>query len=476
MAKITVMSYKDAGAPQVIANDRRAFYTLLDTWLIQGYNNQVVSRLTCDKQAKTITLQFETDHLYKEGQLLLIQGATYQGFNKPFRIVQTVNRIVTLRIDKEDLEDYPEVDENVLSITTKVAPANWEPVFSSSTQRSYRSRADFDRSSKLFYTFKQPVNPLLVSAGAVCYSVDISKNLDTATGTPLDSVFLSTRSETDGSNFYVLTDVYTTPITNVNNGKGDTMLPWFCIASDTFVYFMLGGYTDRSTTIGTADPSTFLSHYRNYPRSKGYYTTLQQYYFGDIEAFHPQEYINQTSAVYSFYHYKQDVLTSVEIQMYMRYPSYSYTSLNAAYSGWFVDTFVPSNTPNMFLSSTSSILNTHYSYASGHGYSPLPFNQQNLEGVFEAPFYAVQTNDVSWANELKRQYTVVRGILPFGVYISNALMGFLNMQTQEFVPLRFIPKDPLNDDWYVVGLGNTRPHEFVLDTNLDIGFSVFKLD
>lgn len=404
MAKVTVMSYKDTNAPQIVANNRTAFYGLLDVWLKDGYNQKFVRNLY-SKPDRTIVLEYAAPHGYKTGHLIKITGATNSLFNKAFRCISVTADTLTLRLDKDDTATYPTTDGST-TIQSVVAPADWQQIFASTTQRTYRSK-NTTASSQLYYTFKEPTNTGLKTAGACCYSCDISKEFDVGSGSNLNSVFDFQKTTADGTNFYILTDVYVAPLTNTNNGKAGTYLPWFVIATDTFVYFLLGNWVNTSTSY--TDPNTNLD-YRNYTRGAAS-IRLTTYYFGDFIPYNPVEYTNKTSAVFSYHQYNTENTTRAF--NYFTVPArWFQESIDLAHC-FLVDSYIPQNQITS-VSISSFVSNTGTNYSLGTS-AYIPYPMINTTGLITSDFFVWQKSSATANNP----NTLLRGYMPFMFYSPN---------------------------------------------------------
>ena len=403
MAKVTVMSYKDTNAPQIIANNRTALYDLLDTWMTTGYNQKFVRNLYTQPD-RTIVLEYSEPHGYKTGHLLKITGATDPKFNAKFRCIKVTADTVTLRIDQADTSTYPLTDASS-AIQSVVSPADWNKVYTSATQRTYQSK-NTTTSSQVFWTVRQPDNVALRTTGAVCYSVDISPLFDTATGTPLNSYLDSQKTSTYGTNYYILSDFAAYALPTTTNGRAGTWLPWFVVATDTFVYFMLGAevYSNGIITDPNTDGSTVLGYrdYYRYYNSSTYAQKHMSYFIGDIEAYNPIEYTNKTSVIFSF----TKVSTTGVCTNYRAMPARSNTTSDSGNDMYLIDAYLPQGSiKKVHLGASGTNVGGTFS---GGTDKYFPYPMLNVTGLLTSLFY-VSHETTTATNNIDNCH---RGLLP----------------------------------------------------------------
>lgn len=459
MAKITVMSYKDTNAPQIIANNRTAFYGLLDVWLKDGYNKKFVKNLYT-RPDRTIVLEYAAPHGYKQGHLIKLTGATNALFNNKFRCISVTADTMTLRLDKDDSQTYPTTDTST-SIESVVSPADWQQVYSSSTQRTYRSK-NTTQSSQHYYTFKEPTNTALKTAGACCYSCDISKEFDVASGSSLNSYFESQKTATDGTNYYIVTDYYTTPLTNANNGKCGTWLPWFLIATDTFVFFTLGNFANTTALVTNPDQ---VIDYRNWQRT-GSYIRTQTYCFGDFIPYNNIEYTQKTSSLFQFYKFTtSDTALSLN---YYSVPERYYTSTSDYPHIYLTDSYIPQNQiTEVRLKAFQNDIGNGYSGSTGNY---LQYPMLNLTGFLTSDFYVYQ----QMSNSTNDPRTILRGYLPFMTFVFNYYTIPTSISSVEGNPFILEPSGSVYDDFIVIFTNGTSEQPSV--KIYAQGFKFFKLD
>lgn len=468
MAQVTVLSYKDVGAPQIIANNRTALYGLMDSWMVTGYNQKFVRSLFA-KPDRSIVLEYAEPHGYKTGHLLKVTGATNPVFNKKFRVVSVTSDTVTLRQDKEDTDTFPSTDAS-LAIQTCVAPADWEKVYSGATQRTYRSKADNTRSSGLYYTFKEPMHKDLKTKGACCYSVDISKGFDIASGAPLNSVFDAQKSTTFGTNYYVVTDTNTAILTTITNGRCGTWLPWFVIATDTFVYFTVGAQVHSNSLITDPNADTNTQGYRDYFRSQTsttYAVKTLTYFFGDFVPKNTIEYLNKTSAVFNFSYMETN--GSISLNLYNTPSRNNYDTVYNKDTG-LVDTYMPQGQiTNSYIYAINTLTGGVYSGGTDK-YTPYPMI--NSTGLILSNFCVFQFTGTT-VNNINH---ILRGTLPeFLVYVGNYYTLPSYPRDLEGNPFILEPTGDIYDDFLMLhfdGSSNTTNISFTSST----GWKFFKLD
>ena len=411
MAKITVMSYKDTNAPQIIANNRTAIYDLMDTWLLTGYNQMFVRNLYTQPD-RTIVLEYAAPHGYKTGHLIKITGATDAKFNASFRCISVTADTLILRIDQSDTSEYPLTDSSV-AIQSVVAPADWNRVYSSATQRTYQSK-NTTHSSQIYYTIRQPDNVPLRTTAAVCYSFDASPDFNVTTGSPLNSYLDSQKTANYGTNFYLVTDTCTLTLPTNTNGRAATWLPWFVVATDTFVYFLLGSQvygsavvtdpdTNASTTLGLRD-------YYRYYNSTSYSPTHMTYFFGDFEPYNPIEYVNKTTGIFNF----SRVNTTGVITSYRAMPNRTNDTSSAGNDMQLVDNYIPQRMLKKAYVGVSAS-NTGGSYSGGTD-KLFPYPMLNVTGLLTSLFY-ISHETTTATNNIDNCH---RGLLPsYFRYVAN---------------------------------------------------------
>ena len=280
-----IMAYHDVGAPQALLCDRQSIYTLLDTLLTQGYNTQAVSKLTLETSElgeKTLKLEYGAGniHGYRVGHLIAVSGATEAVFNGTWRVISVPSQSeLSLRILDQSVV-FPSVATG--SLITKVTPLDWEVVYSSQTQRSYRSK--MDNSSKNVFTLRYPRHKVLQTATSkVVHEVEVSRNIKLEDGSAIDSY----TSHTDYANiaandnkpfgqFYFHQYSYGVNLTGTAV-QNTARIPWYLVG-DGRIFYLIHGY--GNTTISLESDSQL-----NYNREDQKYTYRYCLAFGDVNAY-----------------------------------------------------------------------------------------------------------------------------------------------------------------------------------------------
>lgn len=299
MSTCRVMCHSDVGAPSLLSYKRDGLYQFLDVIMLEGYNNKYVNNIV--RNGREVTLNYAEVHGYRVGQLLTIKESSIDNFNGNLYRVITVptNTSLTIYLKDDDFDSYPEMSTET-TMQSKVAPLNWEKVYESSTQRSFRSRRD--DSSKIIATFKKPTfepsSERLKTTNAICYEVDFSKDVDTETGSTVDSCFLGRKTQYGHSCQYWITATNSDDLASAGTWSNDTLrAPWTIIGDDKMVYVMTYPFTDGVYEQG---------YYRQFdpPSAWGQpYRYTKMYAFGDYDAIDPQEYLTGSSFYFRFYYF-----------------------------------------------------------------------------------------------------------------------------------------------------------------------------
>lgn len=280
-----IMSYVDKDAPQYLMGSRTSFLEFLDKVLTVGYNTQsVISAVsTTLEDEEVIELGYAEEHGYIVGQLIKISGATTPELNDIFRVVASSEDLKKVYIGNFASGFVPPSSISG-SLVTKVAPLDWEIVYSEQNRRSYRSK--MQNSSKNVLTLRYPRIPSYATnpSHAVFHELSVSKDIDLSTGDLIDSY-------TDSSE-YVQSDTkikygayyfaqQTTSFNNIFSGitPGNTSrTPWYLIGDGRifYLYYSVGHHTNPSEG----------SEYVNYNRDPNVrYTNRYSFAFGDPNCF-----------------------------------------------------------------------------------------------------------------------------------------------------------------------------------------------
>lgn len=128
------MHSRQVGAPQMggAAGAEGQILQVLDACLVTGFNPQTATTVAVDGDYIKIT--FGVTHGYERLQFIIISGATDAALNGKHRIIATTE--TTIKIAKSTVTDLTG------TITTKIAPLDWESMFGSNDalKRAYRSK------------------------------------------------------------------------------------------------------------------------------------------------------------------------------------------------------------------------------------------------------------------------------------------------------------------------------------------------
>lgn len=298
MSNCRRMCHHDVGAPALYAYQRRGLFSFLDAVMLDGYNPRYATNTSRD--GRFLTISFADSHGYVNGQLLEISDSSYEPLNGLHRVIKSdVTTQVQIYLKDALYEQYPESTTET-TLQTKVAPFGWEKVFESETQRSYRSRSEV--SSKIVVTFKVPTYHAtqLVTTNAVCYEVDLSKDIDSVTGSTIDSCFTGNIAQVNHTSFYWVTSSNSDNLAGSMNYTNTSVAkaPWTLVGDEKMIYAITcpwAGYDNNENSNDRQfDPNKYWSSYR--------YPSL--YAFGDIECVDPVEYQTGSSFYFRFYYFR----------------------------------------------------------------------------------------------------------------------------------------------------------------------------
>lgn len=142
--KFTWMHSGQIGAPQMngATGSNGQMLQVLDACLISGFNPQTVTTTT--KTETTVTLTFGVSHGYELLQIITVSGATDVALNGQHRVTAKTANTITI--------DATGVAVTTGTITTKVAPLDFESIFGNTDplKRAYRSK-DIQSSKTVLY-------------------------------------------------------------------------------------------------------------------------------------------------------------------------------------------------------------------------------------------------------------------------------------------------------------------------------------
>lgn len=313
MAKCTVMSYLDQGAPQFLGKERDAIHKLMSMAFTQGYNTQYPQTLVVDTTTKTIHLSFPSEHGFREAHLLSIVGTDSTAFQSTrYRVIQvpTTTTLVCL-IDNYNEVQYPESDSST-TIAVKVAPLDWEVVYKTDLQLSVRSKNP--ASSGNILTLKSPSLPDFAYTATGNYTqasaVFVSENIDDSNGSLLND-YTANHSYNNHESFYWLWNNYSHFAYSITYGR-EYRCPWYIVGDDKFFYLILSPYTSSNTD---------TSGDRNYARSVDNSCLRQCYMFGDPEPLAVGLDIDKTGTVLTAHYSKGGVENNSSTNSACRIPS-----------------------------------------------------------------------------------------------------------------------------------------------------------
>lgn len=296
MSSCRRMTHEDVGAPPLYGYKRDGLYAFLDTVFLTGYNEKFV--LNYSRTDRVLTLNYAEPHGYEVGQLLAFSGSLHTPLNINHRVTEVPStNALKIYIKDDAFASYPEASSET-GIQTKVAPFGWEKVYESATQRSYRSRAV--DSSKLVITFKKPTfhATTLVTTAAVCYEIDVSKDIDPSTGSSIDSCFTARKSTYGHSCSYFVASSNNSQLSSSATWTNETYrAPWTLVGNEKFVYFVYNSFVDGLYENGSyrqfSKPSNYNGNYRH----------PFMYAFGDIIPYDPKEYLTGSSFFFKFFQF-----------------------------------------------------------------------------------------------------------------------------------------------------------------------------
>ena len=412
-----IMASHDLGAPQAMLCDRQSIYNLLDTLLTQGYNSQAITKLTTEISGtgvKTLKLEYPagSNHGYRVGHLITIQGANEAIFNNTWRVISVPSQSELSVTITNQTATYPSTATG--SLISKVKALDWEIVYSSSTQRSYRSK--MENSSKNVLTLRYPRHKVLQNANSkVVHEVEVSKNIKLSDGTSIDSytshmdyINIAANDNKPFGAFYFHQYSHGANITGTAT-VNTVRLPWYLIGDGRIFYFIHG--------YGNINVTSEDDHYLNYNRLDQRYSYRYCLTFGDPNCFDESDVYSGCGTIFS---------------------CANHTSL---LTGWTPGTSDPtfggsnSNVPCYFLKTYDGTnpLQTFYMQTIGgqdgsnfnSGYSAQTYPNPITGGYIYYPYYAT----TSTGNGLNMS----RAEIPYARYCPlNCSIAFNNIQMSAF--------------------------------------------
>ncbi|WP_180084097.1 hypothetical protein [Acinetobacter sp. YH12145] len=123
-------SSDDTGSP-VLSNAWDIVTDLLDTCLVTGYNHRAIASVAISSGVATLT--FNTNHSYKQFQVINITGSIYNALNSEFKILGVTTNTVEFEVELPDL-----IETGTLSAS--LAPLGWSKPFSDLGKAVYQAK------------------------------------------------------------------------------------------------------------------------------------------------------------------------------------------------------------------------------------------------------------------------------------------------------------------------------------------------
>lgn len=277
MSKIRVRSYLDGNAPQFNAADKNGIIPFFKAMFEQeSYGNVTPIGFQLDLANNQIIFEFSNSPGYSAGNLVQVIGTGIRSFaDDYFRVSSTDGLRLFVKYDFNTLDQIPS-DLDVSKIIIRHAPMDWEVLYSTDTQFSFRSKSD--KSSKQVITAKRPQKESYnTSIHIYTTMAHISKGVDPETGEIIEDWFQKRINEIPNntespyqiriaSNLYNYN--YTLPLNNTT-----TKYAWHLIGDDRFFYLILSD---------THNEGNNYRDYINFSRNPGNSDTRRSVYmFGD---------------------------------------------------------------------------------------------------------------------------------------------------------------------------------------------------
>lgn len=210
------------GSVQMMGADNDGIIKVLDSCLIAGYG--LKSPVSVTKDGDNLTLNYGVAHNYLSNQVLLIAGADDALLNGEHRIKSLTNNTLTI--------SAPGVLSTTGSISTKLAPLNWESVFGSTdpTRRAYRSRRAASSKRVIFVDMSNPVSTHKSKKASISVYGDMQQ-----IGIGVNNMTASLNGAgAAGSLFW-----YQKRGTDTGTAVQNTVSPWVVVGNDTHFYIMI---------------------------------------------------------------------------------------------------------------------------------------------------------------------------------------------------------------------------------------------
>lgn len=246
--EFTWMHAGQLGAPQMngAAGSNGQMLQVLDACLINGFNLQPV--VSAAKTATTVTLTYGVAHGYESRQVVMVTGAADALLNGNHRIISLTVNTITI--------DAVNVTQVTGTITTKVAPLNFESIFGSTDplKRAYRSKDIQSTQSVLYLDMTYPASSGYNSANpAKRAMVDICEDMTTL-GTQVGSytsAFNKKPTNRNGAMFW-----YQVRGGSKSEAVTDSVdRSWVIVGNGSFFYFFNNWYANSESY--SRDPFMF---------------------------------------------------------------------------------------------------------------------------------------------------------------------------------------------------------------------------
>lgn len=210
------------GSVQMMGADNDGIIKVLDSCLIAGYG--LKSPVSVTKDGNDLTLDYGVAHNYLSNQVLLIEGADDALLNGEHRIKSLTNNTLTISATG--------VLSTTGSISTKLAPLNWESIFGDTdpTRRAYRSRSDASSKRVIFVDMSNLVSMHKSKKASISVYGDMQQ-----IGVGIDNMTASLNSTAAaGSLFW-----YQKRSNDTQDAVQNTVSPWVVVGNDTHFYIMI---------------------------------------------------------------------------------------------------------------------------------------------------------------------------------------------------------------------------------------------
>lgn len=243
MSKIRVRSYLDGNAPQFNAAEKNGIIPFFKAMFEQeSYGNVTPIGFQLDLVNNQIIFEFDSDPGYSAGNLIQIIGSGLRSFTEDyFRVVSTDGLRLFIKYDFNILDQIP-TDFDVSKIIIRHAPMDWEVLYSTDTQFSFRSKSD--RSSKQVITAKRPQKESYDTSTYIYTTMaHVSKGVNTETGEIIEDWFQKRINEipdnTESPYQIRVASNYrnNTAVLALNNTT--TKYAWHLVGDDRFFYLIL---------------------------------------------------------------------------------------------------------------------------------------------------------------------------------------------------------------------------------------------